>query len=79
MSDLSEASKRGDLATVQELIGEGANVNKACIAGTTPLWWASRNGHVEVVRVLLKKNAEVNNESNNGETPRKKNAKKTNK
>ena len=59
MSDLVNASKNGDLARVQKLIGEGADVDKDHAWGDTPLLWASRNGHLEVVRVLLDANAKV--------------------
>ena len=44
-------------------------VNKADDGGETPLYQASMNGHLEVVRVLLDAKAEVNKANNSGETP----------
>ena len=47
MSDLFDASNKGDLVRVQDLIGEGADVNNADSGGVTSLLYASSKGHLE--------------------------------
>ena len=37
--------------------------------GATPLYIASQNGHVEVVRVLAERGADINKADDNGATP----------
>jgi ankyrin repeat protein len=44
---------------VKTLLAAKAEVNKANNDGETPLYWASRNGHVEVVKTLLAAEADV--------------------
>src|SRR3972149_140114 len=46
------------------LIKNGANVNQADNDGTTPLYIASRYGHVEVISLLLNNGANVNQVDN---------------
>jgi hypothetical protein len=55
--DLLEASRVGDLAAVQALIGKGAAIETKTEYGQTPLYLAAFNGHEEVVRYLLDKGA----------------------
>jgi ankyrin repeat protein len=59
-ADLMEAAKKGDVEQVRRLISEGANVNtvnhRTC---STPLQWASYNGNLEVVKLLLQNGARV--------------------
>lgn len=50
--DILSASKKGDLATVQRLVGEGADMNQES-RGKTPLWLAVKYDHADVVRYLL--------------------------
>ena len=68
---LYEACKKGVLAevcTALEVDG-GVDVNYRCEGGATPLYWASMNGHVEVVRHLLSvKGIQVNQARDNGVT-----------
>ena len=73
---LFDAVSRGDAATVQKLIDNGANVNaqfnaseeNVDIAGSiTVLMWASI-GHLDVVQLLLDHGADVNAKANNGAT-----------
>ena len=46
---------------VKELLGGGADVNQATTDdGSTPLYIASQNGHLEVVKELLGGGADVN-------------------
>lgn len=56
---LLEAARKGDLATVQALIGKGANIEAQSRYGQTPLFFAARNGHAPVVRFLLGKGAKT--------------------
>ena len=51
--ELRDASSRGDLVKVRELITAGADINHVDNKGRTPLYIASETGHVEVVRELL--------------------------
>lgn len=53
---------------VQLLIGHEADVNAQERHLTTPLMFASREGHVEVVKELLKHNVELNIHDNRGRT-----------
>ncbi|XP_064395548.1 uncharacterized protein LOC135342673 isoform X3 [Halichondria panicea] len=80
-----EACKTGDVGVVLELLECGADPNQADEAtgilqyvrwlisvpqnGATALYWASRNGHDEIVRVLLAAKATVNTQTKSGQTP----------
>ena len=57
---LSESVTEGDIAKIQEAIQAGADVNVRYKDGFTPLLIASRNGHTEIVRLLLTAKADVN-------------------
>jgi ankyrin repeat protein len=68
-SPLIQASIRGFVQIVDELISAGANVNyatptgnieKGFIPGTTALLVACEQGHVDVVRILLRAGADPN-------------------
>src|SRR5690606_34505130 len=48
-----EAARDGDLATVRELIGAGADANAAANDGSTPLLWAAYHSDVEMAQALL--------------------------
>lgn len=54
------ACQEGHLVVVTTLIEAGANVNQTNKDGATPLYWASVNGHCEIVQALLKADADVN-------------------
>ncbi|MBQ3526920.1 MAG: ankyrin repeat domain-containing protein [Akkermansia sp.] len=55
---------------LQLLITAGADVNKAGMYGETPLYWAARDGHTEIVKLLLAApGIEVNKAHMYGETP----------
>ncbi len=57
-----------DEKTAIELIKDGANLEKKDTFGYTALIWASRNGHVEVVKALLDAGAKVNEKNNDSYT-----------
>lgn len=68
--DIIEAAKAGDLAQVMELV-EGAPdlVNTTDETGRTPLHWAARGVHLEVLSYLIGKGANVNAQDINLVTP----------
>ena len=69
-STLREASRLGYLTVVRCILERGTEtVDESNDSGWTPLYWASLNGHVEVVKALLAAKAEVNKSSNGGTTP----------
>ena len=47
----------------------GMNVNTKTNSGMTPLYYAARQGHTEIVKLLIDHNADVNAKSNYGGTP----------
>jgi ankyrin repeat protein len=49
-------------------LDDGANVNWKDMSGNTALMRASQNGHVEIVRLLLEKGAQIDTQSNTGFT-----------
>ena len=65
---LLAASGKGDNAKVTELLGQGANVNAANEAGSTPLIEAAYNNHPETVKLLLDKGADPNIRKKDGAT-----------
>jgi ankyrin repeat protein len=63
------ASRNGDAAMIDALIGAGADANNATTNGTTALMLASAAGKVDAVKLLLAKGANVNAKENvKGET-----------
>ncbi|KAJ3129049.1 Osteoclast-stimulating factor 1 [Nowakowskiella sp. JEL0407] len=50
---LHEAAKRGNIAFAKELLAAGISITALDKAGNTPLHWASRGGHAEIVQLLL--------------------------
>jgi ankyrin repeat protein len=60
-SSIGEAAGRGDLAKVQALLKDNANlVSSRNENGVTPLLLALQEGHMEVAKLLLAKGAEIN-------------------
>ena len=71
MSDLYDAARDGDLKRVQVLVVE-QGVDKeetGGLYGSTPLYAASRNGHLAVVRYLVEQGADMEKADNGGWTP----------
>ncbi|XP_046342152.2 ankyrin repeat domain-containing protein 29-like isoform X2 [Haliotis rufescens] len=59
-SDLCDASKAGNLASVKQILAAGrADVNCRGRVGMTPLMWAARCGRRDVVELLISEGADV--------------------
>jgi ankyrin repeat protein len=56
---LQEAARKGDAATVKQLLDEGVDVNTQFRYNATALFYACDHGHVDVVKVLLDKGADL--------------------
>src|SRR5687768_12250406 len=52
-SPVADAAMKGDAATVRALVAKGADVNAAQPDGMTALHWASLNGDLKTLDVLL--------------------------
>ena len=69
-SNIHICCKNGNLDGLNELIAAGGvDINESGYDGRTPLHYASRYGHSEVVNVLVEAGAEVNKTKDNGYTP----------
>jgi len=58
--DFFSAARRGDAKAVGELIDKGVDVNSKTAYGATALHFAADKGHLEVVKLLLKRKADPN-------------------
>jgi ankyrin repeat protein len=63
------ASQGGHVEVMKIVLERGADVDKANVAGETPVWAASNVGHVEAVELLLGHNVDMNTADNDGRTP----------
>jgi len=64
------AATSGHLEKVKELVEKDPKlVNAKDASGRTPLHWACRGVHFEVLKYLLEKGADVNAKTNNGDAP----------
>jgi ankyrin repeat protein len=69
MGDIWEAAKVGDVGEVERLLGQDPGLLDAGGQhGMTPLMFASRGGHVRVVRWLVDKGAAINEHYRDGRT-----------
>lgn len=67
---LHEAARNGDMAKVEALLAQGANVNDKDSNGETALNWAIANSEKsDIVELLLARGADVKNKAQHGETP----------
>ncbi len=57
--ELLTACRKGDLASAQQLLAKGADMETKTPYGQTPLYLAAINGHEDVVRFLLDKGADA--------------------
>jgi outer membrane protein assembly factor BamB len=57
---LREAAGQGDVARARELLDAGTPADAANLEGVTPLLYAAEKGHLEMVRLLLARGANVN-------------------
>src|SRR5215510_2883433 len=57
---LSEATRKGDAAAVKKLLDEGVPVDTKFRYDRTALSFAADRGHVEVVKLLLARGADIN-------------------
>jgi outer membrane protein assembly factor BamB len=60
VEDLFDAARRGDRARVLQLLDAGVDVNAKGRYNTTALFFAADKGHLEVVRLLVERGADVN-------------------
>jgi cytochrome c len=58
---LHDAAKAGDVAQIELLLGQGADVNERTVA--TPLYYAINGQHPEAARLLIEHGADVNAKS----------------
>ena len=66
---LREAAERGDVATVEKLIGDGCDVDSATAStGLTALHKAALRNRVQVVTELVRAGADIHRENNAGTT-----------
>jgi hypothetical protein len=56
---LQDAARKGDAATVKKLLDDGVDVNTRFRYNATALFYACDHGHLEVVKVLLDKGADL--------------------
>jgi ankyrin repeat protein len=69
INDLSGAARSGDLTRVKLLIANGTDANTADTnGGRTPLHWAVKGNHIEVVRYLLESGADIDRGERAGKT-----------
>ena len=67
---LLSAAESDDLDTVKEQLIRGADIESRCIGcGGTPLAHAAKTGSIEIVKILLNNNANVNPKDKDGDTP----------
>jgi ankyrin repeat protein len=67
--ELIYAAVENNLPEVRRLLSVGADVNAQGDHGETPLHWASRNGHAQVMKELLEHGADIEAKNNDGDTP----------
>ena len=69
LSVLHWAVGNNTLHATDFLISKGADINRTCMTGKTPLLFAAEKGHTEMVRLLHAKGSDIHVHSRNGGTP----------
>ncbi|NJM91910.1 MAG: c-type cytochrome [Rhodospirillaceae bacterium] len=62
---LHDAAKAGDVAKIEQLLAEGADINQST-GLATPLVYAIREGHPDAAKLLIERGADVNASTNFG-------------
>lgn len=66
---LREVCCIGDKESVQQLVQRGVNINAPnAMNGWTPLHWAAKRGHINIVKYLLQEGVDTTVLTNKGET-----------
>lgn len=65
---LLAASKKGDAAAMQAALAGGSDVNGVDTSGQTAMHIAAASGHVDAVKLLLERDADVDAETKGGDT-----------
>src|SRR5262245_16478682 len=66
--DLLRAAELGDATGVDQMLGKGMDPNTADAKGNTILMIATREGHQDVVRTLIRRKANANRRNQYGDT-----------
>ncbi|MDY6982047.1 MAG: ankyrin repeat domain-containing protein, partial [Pseudomonadota bacterium] len=66
---IADAAQQGDLATVRQLLQQGADVNEPQIDGSTALHWAAQANDTTLVRVLIEAGADASARNRVGAPP----------
>src|SRR3989442_15874208 len=69
VSDLADATMKGDKQAVRSLLQKKADVNAAQVDGTTALHWAVRADDLETADLLIRAGAKVSAANREGVTP----------
>ena len=69
--ELIDAAKRVDATEIKDLLKRGSDVNEKDRYGNSALMFASGEGHIEIVRLLIDNNADLDIESMWGATAEK--------
>lgn len=65
---LFQAVDNGDIASIEILLKEGANLEMIDGAGLTPLWHAAQSGRREIFQLLIEKGAKTEAHNASGQT-----------
>ncbi len=68
-SEMLQAARQGDLASIERLLAQGTSANVRDEWDTTPLMLAAGWGHLRIVRTLIDGGAAVNERSRFNRTP----------